>query len=144
MQDIREIEFRDSGSNANTKICFKVETIALCSRLHTEGFSLYVNTWPSTKETSTEEFVITNLEYTTPLSDTTTSTQEGRHKVKTQSPLHKRDKAQSQTTITITSTQEGQGTKSKLHHNHLYTRETRYKAKAKKRLQHLVITIDHK
>jgi len=24
MQDIRDIEFRDSGSNANTKICFEV------------------------------------------------------------------------------------------------------------------------
>ena len=24
MQDIREIEFRDSGSNANAKICFEV------------------------------------------------------------------------------------------------------------------------
>jgi len=41
MQDIREIEFRDSGSNANTKICFKVRATALRPRLHTEGFSLY-------------------------------------------------------------------------------------------------------
>jgi len=32
-----------------------------------------------------------HLEYTTPLSNTTTSTQEARHKAKTQSPLHKRD-----------------------------------------------------
>jgi len=65
----------------------------------------YVHTGPPTKGTSTEEFAITNLEYTTSLSNTTTSTQEVRHKAKTQSPLHKRDKAQSQTTIT--STQEG-------------------------------------
>jgi len=35
MQDIREIEFKDSGSNANTKICFEVPVIALRPRLHT-------------------------------------------------------------------------------------------------------------
>jgi len=51
----------------------------------------YVHTGPPTKGTSTEEFAITNLEYTTPLSNTTTSTQEVRNKAKTQSPLHKRD-----------------------------------------------------
>ena len=39
-QDIREIEFRDSGSNANTKICFEVRDTALRPRLHTEEFSL--------------------------------------------------------------------------------------------------------
>ena len=44
MQDIREIEFTDSGSNANTKICFEVRATALRPRLHTEGFSLYVHT----------------------------------------------------------------------------------------------------
>ena len=87
----------------------------------------YVHKRPPTKGTFTEEFVITNLEYTTPLSNTTTSTQgqgtkpkiqsplhkRGGHKVKPQSPLHKRDKAQSQTITTITSTQEGQGIKPK-------------------------------
>jgi len=41
MQDIkREREFRDSGSIANTKICFEVRATALRPRLHTEGFSL--------------------------------------------------------------------------------------------------------
>ena len=40
MQDIRAIEFRDSGSNANTKIYFEVPAIALRPRLHTEGFPL--------------------------------------------------------------------------------------------------------
>ena len=40
MQDIREIEFRDSGSNTNTKICFEVRAIALHPCLHTEGFPL--------------------------------------------------------------------------------------------------------
>ena len=51
MQDIREIEFRDSESNANTKIYFEVRTTALCPpRLHTEGFLLYVHTGPSIEE----------------------------------------------------------------------------------------------
>ena len=88
------------------------------SPLHTEEFSL-VHTGPPTKGTSTEEFTITNLEYTTPPSNTTTSTKEARHKAKTQSPLHKRDedKAKLQSPLhkrdkplsqnTITSTQEG-------------------------------------
>ena len=106
MQDIREIELRDRGSNANNKICFEVQTTALCPRLHTERFSLYVHTGPSTKGTSTEEFTITNLEYTTPLSNTTTSTQEARHKAKTQSqsPLHMKIGTKPNST-TITSTQ---------------------------------------
>jgi len=34
----------------------------------------YVYTGPPTKKTSTEKFTITNLEYTTPLSNTTVST----------------------------------------------------------------------
>jgi len=40
MQDIREIEFRDSGSNTNTEICFEVRATALRPCLHTEGFPL--------------------------------------------------------------------------------------------------------
>ena len=40
----------------------------------------YVHTGPPTKGTSIEEFVITNLEYTTSLSNTITSTQEGQGK----------------------------------------------------------------
>jgi len=42
MQDIREIELRDSGSNANIKICFEVRATALRLRLHIEGFSLCI------------------------------------------------------------------------------------------------------
>ena len=38
MQDIKEREFRDSGSIANTEICFEVRATALRPRLHTEGF----------------------------------------------------------------------------------------------------------
>ena len=61
MQDIREIEFRDSRSITNTKICFEVRVTTLRPRLHTEGFPLYVHTEPPTKRTSTEEFATTNL-----------------------------------------------------------------------------------
>ena len=75
-QDIREIELRDSRSNANTKIYFEVRATALRPRLHIEGFPLRP-LGPHTKGTSTEKFAITKLEYTTPLSNTTTSTQEG-------------------------------------------------------------------
>ena len=118
MQDTREIEFRDSGSNANTEICFEVRAMLYILAFTQKDF-YYVHTGHFTKGTSVEEFAITNLDYTTPLSNTTTSTQEARHKAKTQSllhkrdghkaklqsPLHKRDKALSQNTIT--STQEG-------------------------------------
>jgi len=40
MKYIREKEFRDSGLNANTKICFEVRVTALRPGLHTEGFLL--------------------------------------------------------------------------------------------------------
>jgi len=40
MEGIREIELRDSGSNANTKICFEVRATTLHPRLHIEGFQL--------------------------------------------------------------------------------------------------------
>ena len=49
MQDIREIELRESGSNANNKICFEIRVTALRSRVHIEGFPLYIHTGPSTK-----------------------------------------------------------------------------------------------
>ena len=74
MQGIKEREFRDSGSITNTKICFEVRATALCPCLHTEGFSLCVHTGLPTQGTSTEDLKNTNLEYTTPLSNTTTST----------------------------------------------------------------------
>jgi len=60
MHDIREIEFRDSRSNANLKICFEVRATALHPRLHTEGFSLCPHRI-SSQGTSTEEFTITKL-----------------------------------------------------------------------------------
>ena len=40
MQDIRDMELRDSGSNAKIKICFEVRATALRPRLHTEEFPL--------------------------------------------------------------------------------------------------------
>ena len=81
MQDIREVEFRDSGSIANTGICFEVRATALRLLLHIEGFSLCPHRTSHTMNL-TEDLANTNLEYTTPLL--------------TQSPLHKEGLAQSQ------------------------------------------------
>ena len=54
MQDIREIELRDSGSNENNKIYFEVRAIALRPHLHTEGFPQCphrtFHKWTSTEE----------------------------------------------------------------------------------------------
>jgi len=80
MQDIGEIELRDSGSNANTKICFKVQTTALRPRLHTERFSLRLHRTYH-KETSTEKLQL-NTGSTQLFSNTNPSTQEARHKAK--------------------------------------------------------------
>ena len=68
MQDIKR-EFRDSGSIANTKICFEVRATALRPCLHTEGFPLKRPHITPTQGTSTEDLGNTNLEYTTPLSN---------------------------------------------------------------------------
>ena len=73
MQDIREIAFRDSGSNTNNKICFEVRTIALRPRLHTEG-SMPHRTFH--KGTSTEEIQLYTW-ITLLLSNIILSTQEG-------------------------------------------------------------------
>ena len=54
MQNIREIELRDSGSNANNKIYFEVRATALHPHLHKEGFSLCQHR-TFYKGTSTEE-----------------------------------------------------------------------------------------
>ena len=120
MQDIREIEFKDSGSNANTKICFEVRATALCPRLHTEGFSLRPHRTShkgnlhqgmcNYKVRSTQLLSLTQP----PLlkrQDTKPKynhlyTRGTRHKAKPQSLLHKSVKAQSQNSTTITSTQE--------------------------------------
>ena len=55
MQDIKEREFRDSGSNANAEICFEIQATALRPRLHTEEFPLYIYTGLPTQGTSTED-----------------------------------------------------------------------------------------
>ena len=113
----------------------------------------YVHTGPPTQRISTEDLVIQAQEYTTPLSNTTTSTQEARHKAKTQSPLPKKDghKAKLQSPLH----KRDKGTKPKLNHNHLHTRgiATNSKHNNHQRDEHkpkanedysLVITIDHK
>jgi len=57
MQNIREIELRDSLANANNKIYFEVRAAAIRPRLHTEGFSLCPH-MTFHKGTSTEELQI--------------------------------------------------------------------------------------
>ena len=111
MQDIREIKFRDSGSYTNTKICFKARALLYVSAFTQKNFH-YIHTGPPTKGTSTEEFAITNLEYTTPLSNTT--------------PLHKRQSTKRKLNHLYT---RGMGTKLNYNHNHLYTRGIGTKAK---------------
>ena len=92
MQDIREIEFRNNEPNANTRYVSRFEPLLYVPAFTQKDFH-YIHTGPPTQGTSTEEFAITNLEYTTPLSNVTTSTQEVRHKAKTQPqiPPHKTD-----------------------------------------------------
>jgi len=117
MQDIREIELRDSGSNTNNMICFEIWATALRPHLHAEGFSLCPHR-TFHKGTSTEELQL--YTWSTLLFSQTQSPlhKRDRHKAKTQSPLHKRDrhKAKAQT-------------QSPLH------KRDRHNAKAKKRLQ---------
>jgi len=76
MQDIGGIEFRDSGSNANNKICFEVRVIGLRPRLHTEGFPLCPH-MTFHKGTFTKELQL--YTWSTPLLS------------QTRPPLHKRD-----------------------------------------------------
>jgi len=59
MQDIKEREFRDSGSITNTEICFEVRATTLRPLLHTEGFSLCVHTGPPIQGTSIEDLANT-------------------------------------------------------------------------------------
>jgi len=109
MQDIKDREFRDSGSIANTKICFEVPATALRPRLHTAGFSLYVHTEPLTQGISTEDLANT-IRSTQLLSPTNNLYTRG--KAQQLSPLYLEGWALSQTTIT--STLRGIGTKLKL------------------------------
>ena len=57
MQDNKEREFRDSGSNANTKIRFDVRAMLYVPAFTQKDFQ----TGPPIKGTSTEEFAITKL-----------------------------------------------------------------------------------
>ena len=107
IHDISEIELRDSGSNANTKICFVVRATALRPRFHTKGFPLRPH---RTSHTGNRHRGICNykLRSTQLLSPTQLPLYKRQGtKPKPQSPLHKRDKAQSQTITTITSSQAG-------------------------------------
>ena len=100
MQDIREIELRDSGSNANIEIYFEVRATALRLCLHTERFPLRPHRKPPLRNLQLQ-----SSEYTTPLSNTTTSTQKVRHKVKT--TITSTQEARHKAKTTTTSTQEG-------------------------------------
>ena len=107
MQDIKERErVRDSGSNANNKICFEVQAIALRPRLRTEGFSLYDHTRPSTKGPSPRNYNSTLRVYYSSLKYNHLYIRGIGTKPK-HNHLYTR----------------GIGTKSKLKHNHLYIRE---------------------
>jgi len=77
MLNMKEREFRESGSIANAKMCFEVLTTALRPRLHTEGIALMRPKRASHKGTSTED-----------LGNTT----QGEHNssLQQQPPLHKR------------------------------------------------------
>jgi len=92
IQDIREIEFRDSGSNINNKICFEVQVTALRSPLHTEGFSLCPH---RTSHKGNLYQGINNYKL-----GVYNSSLQHNH-------LYTRGKAQNQNSTTITSTQEG-------------------------------------
>ena len=118
MQDIREIEFRDSESNTNTKIYFEIRATALRPRLHTEGFplrphmtshkgNLYrgICNYKRGVYNSTLQHNHLYSRGKVRIQNSITSTQEGWAQRQLQSPLHKRDKALSQNTIT--SAQEG-------------------------------------
>ena len=69
MQDIKERELRDSGSNANTKICFKVRALLYVPAFTQKDFHYIVHTGLPTQGTSAEDLGNTTLEYTTPLSN---------------------------------------------------------------------------
>ena len=98
-----------------------------------KDFHYIIHTGLPTQGTSTEDLSNTTLEYTIPLSNNTTSTQEAMHNnyhlytqrdvhlAKTRSTSHQRDKAQSQHSNNHLYTQRDTN-QTKLLHNHLYTR----------------------
>ena len=116
IQDIREKEFRNSGSNVNNKICFEVRATALRRHLYTERFPLCPHR-TFHKGTSTEELQLYTWNTLLLSQIQPPLHKRDRHKAKMHSPLHKRDKGQSQNSTTITSTQEGQGIKPKQRKN---------------------------
>ena len=87
MQDIR-----DSGLNANNKICFEVRATALRPRLHTEGFPLIVHTGLPTQETSTEDLDKYNLGVHNSSLNKYNLSLEARHKANTKSTSQLRDR----------------------------------------------------
>jgi len=108
MQDIREIELRDSGLNANTEICFKVRATTLSPRLHTEGFPLHPHR-TSHKGNLYRGICSYKVRSIQLLSPTQPPYTRGKAQSQNNNNLYtRRIKAQSQTPISITSTQEGQ------------------------------------
>ena len=105
MQDIREIMFRDSRSNANNKICFEIRATALRPAFTQKDF-YYVHTRPSIKGPSPRNYNSTlgvhysslnhNHLYTRGIGTKPKLnhlyTRGTMHKAKPQSPLHKRDR----------------------------------------------------
>jgi len=104
--NVKERQLRESGSNANTEICFEVRAHSSTSppshrRISTNSSA---QDFPH-REPPLRIWVNTNWEYTTPLSNTnTTYTLRGKAQ-QTQSPLHLERQALSQ--IKINLSQEG-------------------------------------
>ena len=85
MHNIRERErkrerVRDSGSTQTTRYVSRFEPLLYVPAFTQKDFHYIVHTGLPTQGTSTENLGNTNQEYTTPLSNTATSTQEARHK----------------------------------------------------------------
>ena len=93
MQDIREIELRDSGSNANNKICFEIQATVLRPHLHTEGFPLCSHK-TFHKGTFTKELQLYTWSILLLSQSQSPLHKRDGHKDKTQpqSPLHKKDR----------------------------------------------------
>jgi len=72
-------EFRDSGSKQTPRYVSSFEPLLYVSAFTQKEFHYIVHIGLFTQGTSTENLGNTILEYTTPLSTNTTSTQETRH-----------------------------------------------------------------
>ena len=104
MQDIREIEFRDSESKETPRYISRFEPLLYVPAFTQKDFHYIVHTGLPTQGTSTEDLGNTNLEYITPLS--TNNKLYTRGKAQQLSP-HTRGIRHLAKPITITSTQEG-------------------------------------